>query len=80
MDVLVELMNITTPFASVKATDARNLVLGMRSAELAMSRSHLLLTIITQASNLGRGGSKNTPREIMSPPRPLTLSKRNHLP
>ena len=59
-DVLIEVMNITTPFASVNATDARSAVLGIRSVDLAMSRSHLLLTRIIGASNLGRAGSKDT--------------------
>ena len=59
-DVLVEFMNITIPFALVNATDARNPVSGMRSADLAMSRSHLLLTRVIGASKLGRDGRKNT--------------------
>jgi len=63
-DVLVEFMNITTTFASINATNVRNLVSRMRSGDLAMSRSHLLLTRFTGASNLGRGGSKNTPGKL----------------
>lgn len=71
---MVEVTKITTPSASVNATDARNPASGMRSADLAVSRSHLLPSRMTGASNVGRGGSKNTPRAIMSPPRPLSLS------
>lgn len=71
---IVETTKTPTPSASVNATDARNPVSGMRSADLAVSRSHLLPSRMTGAPNVGRAGSKNTPRAIMSPPRPLTLS------
>lgn len=71
---IVEITKTPTPSSSVNATDARNPVSGMRSADLAVSRSHLLPARMTGASNIGRAGSKNTPRAIMSPPRPLTLS------
>lgn len=71
---IVEVTKIPTPSASINATDVRNPVSGMRSADLAVSRSHLLPARMTGASNIGRAGSKNTPRAIMSPPRPLTLS------
>lgn len=64
----IEVVDITTPFASINATDARNHVSGMRSKDLAVSRSHLFPTRMIGASNLGRGGSNNTPREIISPP------------
>lgn len=63
-DVLVEVMNITTPFSSVNATDARNPISRMRSEYLAMSRSHLFRTRIIVASKLGRSGSKNTPEKL----------------
>ena len=61
---IVEVMNITIPFASVNANDTRNPVSGMRSIDLEMSRSHLLPTRMTGASNIGRGGSKNTPGKL----------------
>lgn len=73
---IIEFMGITTPFEWVNAMDARNLVSGMRSEDLLVSRSHLFPTKMTGASNLGKGGRNNTPREIMSPPHPLTLSPR----
>lgn len=71
---MVEVTKITTPSASVNATDSRNPASGMRSADLVVPRSHLLPSRMTGASNVGRVGSKNTPRAIMSPPRPLSLS------
>ena len=57
---IVEATKTPTPFASVNATDARNLVSGMRSADLAVSRRHLLPSRMTGDSNIGRDRSKNT--------------------
>ncbi|XP_057828470.2 uncharacterized protein LOC131039690 isoform X2 [Cryptomeria japonica] len=58
----------------VNVTDSRNShVQGLRSADLAASRSHSVQTRVTGTPNIGRAGSKNVPSGIMSPPRPVTL-------
>eukprot|EP01018_Ginkgo_biloba_P001781 Gb_15039 [translate_table: standard] len=72
---IAEGMKTPNPSAIVNVTDSRNSpVLGMRSADLGVSRSHSLQSRVAGTPNTGRVGSKNTPAAIMSPPRPVALS------
>ena len=73
MRKIVEVMNITTPFALVNTNDTRNLVSRMSSTDLIVSRRNLLPSRMTGDSNIGRDRNKNTHQAIMSPPHPLTL-------